>query len=308
MTSPRDILEAEQRIRPYIRYTPVMVMEPGAFGVEAQLTLKLESLQHAGSFKPRGAFNRILSHQVPAAGVIAASGGNHGAAVAYAAQQLGLPAEIFVPTVSSAPKVEKIRSYGAKLHIGGANYAEALELCFERQKETNALWVSAYESPETLAGQGTVGKEFDEQAEGLDTVLVAVGGGGLIGGIAAWFQDNVQVIAVEPESCPSLYQSQKAGQPVDVETSGIAADSLGARRVGDLMFKIAQKYLPPVRLVSDKAILEAQRVLWKGMQLVAEPGGVTALAALLSGAYQPSRGERIGVLVCGGNADLSKFV
>nr|WP_299428056.1 pyridoxal-phosphate dependent enzyme [uncultured Meiothermus sp.] len=211
MTSPRDILEAEQRIRPYIRNTPVVELEPGAFGVEALLTLKLESLQHAGSFKPRGAFNRILSHQVPAAGVIAASGGNHGAAVAYAAQQLGLRAEIFVPTVSTPPKVEKIRSYGADLYIGGANYAEALELCLQRQQETGALWVSAYESPETLAGQGTVGKEFDEQAPDLDTVLVAVGGGGLIGGIAAWFQDNVQVIAVEPESCPSLYESQKPG-------------------------------------------------------------------------------------------------
>lgn len=307
MTSQRDILEAEQRIRPYVRYTPLIEMEPGAFGVEAQLALKLESLQHAGSFKPRGAFNRILSHSVPASGVIAASGGNHGAAVAYAAKKLGLKAEIFIPTVSTAPKVEKIRSYGAELHIGGANYAEALEHCLERQKVTGALWVSAYESPETLAGQGTVGKEFDEQAEGLDTVLVAVGGGGLIGGIAAWFQDNVQVIAVEPESCPSLYESQKAGQPVDVKTGGLAADSLGARRVGDLMFEIAQKYIPEVRLVSDAAILEAQYRLWKTMQLVAEPGGATALAALISGAYKPSRGERIGVLVCGGNADLSKL-
>ncbi|WP_337870168.1 threonine/serine dehydratase [Meiothermus sp.] len=307
MISRRDILEAEQRIRPYIRYTPVIEMERGAFGVQGLLTLKLESLQHAGSFKPRGAFNRILSHQIPSAGVIAASGGNHGAAVAYAAQTLGLPAEIFVPTVSTLPKVEKIRSYGAQLHIGGANYAEALELCLKRQQETGALWVSAYESPETLAGQGTVGKEFDEQAEGLDTVLVAVGGGGLIGGIATWFQNQVQVIAVEPENCPSLYQSQKAGQPTDVKTGGIAADSLGARRVGDLMFEIAQQYIPQVRLVSDEAILEAQQILWKTLQLVAEPGGATALAALISGAYKPSRGERIGVLVCGGNADLSKF-
>lgn len=308
MISQRDILEAQERIRPYVRYTPVIELEPGAFGLEASLTLKLESLQHAGSFKPRGAFNSILSHQIPSAGVIAASGGNHGAAVAYAAQTLGLPAEIFVPTVSTPPKVEKIRSYGARLQIGGANYAEALELCLKRQQETGALWVSAYESPETLAGQGTVGKEFDEQTPNLDTVLVAVGGGGLIGGMAAWFQGSVQVIPVEPERCPSLYESQKAGRPVDVQTGGIAADSLGARRVGDLMFEIAQKYLSSVRLVSDDAILAAQRMLWKSLQIIAEPGGATALAALIAGAYKPSRGERIGVLVCGGNADLSKFV
>lgn len=307
MTTQRDILAAEQRIRPYVRYTPVIEMEPGAFGVDAHLVLKLESLQHAGSFKPRGAFNRILSHPLPASGVIAASGGNHGAAVAYAAQKLGIPAEIFVPTVATAPKVEKIRGYGAKLNIGGANYAEALELCLKRQQETGALWVSAYESPETLAGQGTVGKEFDEQAPGLDTMLVAVGGGGLIGGIAAWFQNNLRVIAIEPQNCPSLYQSMKVGEPVDVQTSGIAADSLGARRVGDLMFDIAQRYIPEVRLVSDQAIRETQRLLWQTLQVVAEPGGATALAALVSGAYKASRGERIGVLVCGGNADLSKI-
>lgn len=307
MTSQRDIQAAQERIRAYVRYTPVIEMEPGAFGVDAHLVLKLESLQHAGSFKPRGAFNRILSHQVPATGVIAASGGNHGAAVAYAAQKLGIPAEIFVPTVATAPKVEKIRGYGAKLHIGGASYAEALELCLSRQQETGALWVSAYENPETLAGQGTVGKEFDEQTEGLDTVLVAVGGGGLIGGVAAWFEDNVRVVGIEPHHCPSLYQSLKAGRPVDVETGGIAADSLGARRVGDLMFEIAQRYIPEVRLVSDEAIRQAQRLLWQTLQVVAEPGGATALAALISGAYKASRGERIGVLVCGGNADLSKL-
>lgn len=303
MTSQRDILEAHERIRPYVRYTPLIELEPGAFGVETALTLKLESLQHAGSFKPRGAFNRILSHPIPSSGVIAASGGNHGAAVAYAAQRLGIPAEVFVPTVATQPKVDKIRSYGAQLHIGGANYAEALGLCLSRQRETGALWVSAYENPETLAGQGTVGKELDEQAPDLDTLLVAVGGGGLIGGIAAWYGNNVRVIAIEPENCPTLYKSKAAGRVVEVQTGGIASDSLGAKTVGTLAFEIAQKYIPEVRLVSDTAIQEAQRLLWQDLRVVAEPGGATALAALASGVYKPSRGERIGVLVCGGNAD-----
>lgn len=307
MTSQRDILEAEQRIRPYVRYTPTLEMEPGAFGVDAHLTLKLESLQHAGSFKPRGAFNRILSHSIPASGVIAASGGNHGAAVAYTAQRLGIPAEIFVPTISSEAKVGRIRRYGAKVNITGANYQEALEASQSRAAQTGALVVHAYDQPETIAGQGTAGKEFDEQAQGLDTVLVAVGGGGLIGGIAAWFGDNVQVIGVEPESCPSLYQALEVGYPVKVATSGIAADSLGATSVGKLMFEIAQKHIPRVVLVTDEAIREAQRTLWQTLQVVAEPGGAAALAALTSGAYKASRGERIGVLVCGGNADLSKI-
>jgi threonine dehydratase len=302
-----EIQDAARRISRHVRRTPSMALEDGSFGVDARLFLKLEALQHTGSFKPRGAFNCILTSQVPAAGVIAASGGNHGAAVAYAAQQLGHRAEIFVPTISSPNKVERLRQYGATVNVVGGDYSEALAASRKRAAETGALPVHAYDDPRVLAGQGTLAMEFEEQVRGLESVLIAVGGGGLIGGAAAWYQDRVRLIGVEPERAPSLFKALEAGQPVEVETGGVAGDSLGARRAGDLMFPLAQKFVQRVVLVSDEQIIEAQRALWTKLRIIAEPGGATALAALLSGAYKPYPGERVGVVICGGNAELASF-
>jgi threonine dehydratase len=305
--SPTDIHAAYSRILPYVRCTPVTALEQGAFGSEGSLFFKLELMQHSGSFKPRGAFNRLLSASVPEAGVIAASGGNHGAAVAYAARALSCRAEIFVPAISSTVKVERIRSYGAQLIVGGADYGEALADSRVRAAETGALVVHAYDQPEVVAGQGTVGLEFEEQAPDLDTVLVAVGGGGLIGGVAAWYGSRTRVIGVEPELAPTLHRSMEAGAPVDVAVSGIAADSLGGRRAGDIAFDIARRHVERVLLVDDHSIRAAQLALWDSLRLIVEPGGATALAAILSGAYLPGRGERVGVVVCGANTDLNVF-
>jgi threonine dehydratase len=305
---PQEQIQAAARtISPYVRLTPVITLEDRAFGINAQISLKLESLQHAGSFKPRGAFNCILSLKVPDAGVIAASGGNHGAAVAFAAQQLGHKAEIFVPTISSPNKINRLRQYGATANVVGRDYFEALAASRERAAVTGALAVHAYDDPYVLAGQGTLGMEFDQQVPELDSVLIAVGGGGLIGGVASWFRDRVRVIGVEPERAQSLRKSLDAHHVIEVETSGVAADSLGARRVGELMFPIAQQFVPEVVLVTDEQIIEAQRTLWQKLRVIAEPGGATALAALLSGAYQPKAGERVGVVICGGNAELGSF-
>jgi threonine dehydratase len=305
---PQEQIQAAARtISPYVRLTPVITLEDRAFGINAQISLKLESLQHAGSFKPRGAFNCILSLKVPDAGVIAASGGNHGAAVAFAAQQLGHKAEIFVPTISSPNKINRLRQYGATANVVGRDYFEALAASRERAAVTGALAVHAYDDPYVLAGQGTLGMEFDQQVPDLDSVLIALGGGGLIGGVASWFRDRVRVIGVEPERAQSLRKSLDAHHVIEVETSGVAADSLGARRVGELMFPIAQQFVPEVVLVTDEQIIEAQRTLWQKLRVIAEPGGATALAALLSGAYQPKAGERVGVVICGGNAELGSF-
>ena len=304
----RDSIEqAAARIASHVRVTPCMEMEPRAFGSAAQLTLKLELMQHTGSFKPRGAFNRILSAQVPDAGVIAASGGNHGAAVAYAARQLGHIAEITVPEPTPDIKVERLRRYGARVMLLGANYAEAYAASRERAQQSGALEVHAYDQVEVLAGQGTLAREFEQQAGTFGTVLVAVGGGGLIGGVAAWFAGRLKVIGVEPERCPTLYAARKAGEPVDVDVSGVAADSLGARRIGDLAFAIAQRYVQDVVLITDEEIRQTQRALWENLRILAEPGGAAALAGLRSGKYQPVPGERVGVIVCGGNADPSRF-
>lgn len=308
MTSPEDIERASARIAPHVRSTPVIPLEQGAFGVPGQLTLKLELLQHTGSFKPRGAFNRILSSQVPPSGVIAASGGNHGLATAFAARSLGHRAEIFVPEISSPVKIARLRSYGAAVNVVGSAYAEALAASETRVKETGALVVHAYDQPEVLAGQGTAGREFDRQAPNLDTILVAVGGGGLIGGIAAWYRGRVRIVGVEPEKAPTLARALEAGAPVDVATGGLAADSLGAKRVGDLMFAVARKHIERVVLIPDDAIRTAQRTLWDALRIAAEPGGAAALAALLSGAYLPAKDERVGVLVCGGNVDPAQLV
>jgi threonine dehydratase len=267
------------------------------------VTLKLELLQHAGSFKPRGAFNRLLSTGLPEAGVIAASGGNHGAAVAYVARVLGAAAEIFVPTSAPPPKVARIASYGARVVQSGATYAEALAASRDRQVETGALEVHAYDHRDVLAGQGTVGRELEQEAPDLTHILVATGGGGLIGGIAAWYAGSAAVISVEPEGCPALHNALKAGRSVEAPVGGLAADSLGARQVGDLMFPFAQAHVAAAVLVPDAAIAAAQRLIWDRVRLIAEPGGATALAALLCGAFVPPVGARVGVVVCGANAD-----
>jgi threonine dehydratase len=307
MISRTEIQDAGRRIAMHVRRTPVMALEEKAFGIDARIFFKLECLQHTGSFKPRGAFNCILSSKIGEAGVIAASGGNHGAAVAYAAHHLGHRAEIFVPTITPTNKVDRLKQYGADINITGNNYSEALAASHERAAQTGAASIHAYDDARVLAGQGTLGMEFEEQVRGLDSVLIAVGGGGLIGGAAAWYQERVRVIAVEPERAPTLHQALAAGKVVDVETSGVAADSLGARRVGELMFPIAQKFVAQSLLVKDEQIIEAQRILWRHLRLIAEPGGATALAALLSGAYKPHPGERVGVVLCGSNAELSSF-
>jgi threonine dehydratase len=299
-----EIARTIDLIRPHIRRTPIIDVRGSDVGVDvARLVLKLELLQHTGSFKPRGAFTNLLTRVVPSSGVVAASGGNHGAAVAFAASTLAKPATIFVPTTTPKAKQDRIVGYGANLQLSGDRYHEALEASRTWAATTGALQVHAYDQVETLLGQGTVGLEFELQAPDLDTVLVAIGGGGLIGGMAAWYAGRVKVIGVEPASAPSLERALRAGHPVDVNVGGVASDSLGARRVGDLMFPIAQAYVNRVVLVSDDAILDAQRRLWDVLRLRAEPGGATAFAALLSGAYEPARDERVGVVVCGGNAE-----
>ena len=299
----RDDIEAAQaRIAPHIRRTPLMEA--------AGVSLKLECLQHTGSFKPRGAFNNLLSRPAPPAGVAAASGGNHGAAVAYAAQKLGLAAKVFVPEIAAPVKIEKIRRLGADIHVEGRTYFDALALCDAYVAASGALAVHAYDSPQTVAGQGTVGLEWEQDLAklglpGLDAVLVAVGGGGLISGVAAWFAGRTRVIGVEPWGSRALHAALEAGRPVDVEVKSVAADSLGARRVGAVNFDICRQFVERVALVDDEAIRAAQRQLWRDFNIVAEPGGAAAYAALLSGAYQPGEGERLGVLICGANADLA---
>jgi threonine dehydratase len=307
MTGPEEIRAAYARIKPHVRRTPVLRADAAAFGIKLQhpLTLKLEFLQHTGTFKPRGAFNNLLSRAVPQAGIAAASGGNHGAAVAYVAQQLGHKATIFVPDVSSPVKVARIKSYGADVRVGGARYADALDACNSFIGTGGALSVHAYDAAETIAGQGSVGLEWEEDAPDLDSVLVAVGGGGLIAGIAAWYGRRVKVIGVEPEGSRCLHASLEAGRPVDVTVESIAADSLGARNTGQLVYDIARQNVDHVALVPDDAIVAAQRLLWDRLRIAAEPGGAAALAALVSGRYQPRADEKIGVLLCGANVDLA---
>ena len=304
----KKIADIEALIRPYVRRTPVVEVAPGDFGLStAQLSFKLEFLQHSGSFKARGAFANLLTREVPAAGVVAASGGNHGAAVAYAARTLGKPARIYVPKVSSPAKIDRIRSYGATLVVEGERYADALEASERWAAQSGALQIHAFDQPGALLGQGTVGLEWQAQAPELDTLLVAVGGGGLIGGIAAWYGGAVRIVGVEPRAAPTLTRALEAGRPVDAEAGGIAADSLAPRRVGELMFPLARKYVEAVVLVEDDDIRRAQRALWDALRVVAEPGGAAAFAALLCGKYAPARGERIGVLLCGGNTTAVDF-
>ena len=306
MVSRLDIVAAAHRIAPRIRHTPVLRGAETGLGLGFPLALKLELLQHAGSFKPRGAFNRLLSGPIPAAGVVAASGGNHGAAVAYAARSLGVAAEIFVPVGTPAAKLARIASYGAGVTQIGETYAEALAAARARQAETGALEVHAYDHADILAGQGTVGREFELDAPELTHILVATGGGGLIGGIAAWYAGSAAVISVEPEGCPTLHDALAAGRPVDAPVGGLAADSLGARQVGGLMFPLARRFVAASVLVSDAAIAAAQRRLWESFRLVAEPGGATALAALLAERFVPPDNARVGVVLCGANTDPGK--
>jgi threonine dehydratase len=299
-----DIRAARERIAPRIRHTPVLDLPPGELGHDGPVSLKLEFLQHAGSFKSRGAFNSLLSQPIPAAGVTAASGGNHGAAVAFAARELGVPARIFVPEIASAAKIALIRRCGAEIVIGGARYADAQAACDAHATASGALLIHPFSAPATMAGQGTIGPEWDEQAPGLDTVLVAVGGGGLVGGLASWWAgSSTRVVGVEPEGSRALHAALEAGGPVDVEVNSVAADSLGARNVGELVYRTCRYSVDHVALVTDEAIREAQRGLWQDFRIAAEPGGAAALAALLSGAYRPKGGERVGVLLCGANID-----
>jgi threonine dehydratase len=299
---PRAAIEAARaRIAPHVRRTPAWTL-PSAFGHPGPVSLKLEFLQHAGSFKARGAFNTLLSQPVPEAGVAAASGGNHGAAVAYAAKELGARCRIFVPEISSPAKLAVIRAHGGDVVIGGARYADAQEACDLYVAETGALRVHPFAARTTIAGQGTVGLEWEEDAA-LDTVLVAVGGGGLIAGIASWYAGRARVVGVEPEGSRALHAALEAGGPVDVEVDSVAADSLGARNVGDLVFGICRENVDHVALVTDDAIRAAQTLLWRDWRMATEPGGAAALAALLSNAYRPRPGESVGVLLCGANVD-----
>jgi threonine dehydratase len=307
----RGIAANYEVIRAYVRLTPTVEVQSGDFGLRPRysLTLKLELLQHTGSFKPRGAFTNLLQRHVPPAGVVAASGGNHGAAVAFAAQRLAVPARIFVPTVVSPGKLRLIRDCGADVVVEGERYADALVASEQWAETSGAMQVHAYDQPETLLGQGSVGAELEQQAPGLETLLVAVGGGGLLGGVAAWYADGpgIRLVAVEPEAAPTLTRALAAGRPVDAPAGGIAADSLAPRRVGELMFPLARKHLAAALLVSDDAIRSAQQELWRVLHIAAEPGGAAAFAALLSGQYVPKAGERVGVVVCGGNTTAVDF-
>jgi threonine dehydratase len=303
-----SIAQTEGLIRPHVRRTPVVEVDAADFGLATtRLTFKLELLQHAGSFKTRGAFANLLTREIPQAGVVAASGGNHGAAAAYASMKLAIPAKIFVPTISSPAKVQRIRDYRAELVVTGDRYADALAASEVWAEQSGALSIHAFDQRETLLGQGTIGLEMEEQSPHIDTLLVAVGGGGLIAGIAAWFGGNVRVVDVEPEFSPTLSMALKAGGPVDAPAGGIAADALAPRRVGTLVYPIAKRHVDHVVLVSDDAINRAQLALWEALRVVAEPGGAAAFAALISGRYEPRPREHVGILLSGGNTTAVNF-
>jgi threonine dehydratase len=306
MTIDRQaIAAAAHRIAPFIRRTPVM--DVNIPGVEKSVSLKLELFQHAGSFKPRGAFNNLAGARIPAAGITAASGGNHGAAVAYAAKVMNVPARIFVPAISSPAKVARISGYGAAVVQEGANYQESQGLCQAYAGHSGALNIHAYNTEKTIIGQGTLGQELEEQCPDLDTVIIAVGGGGLIAGVASWYQSKIKVVGVEPRTCNALHAALAAGEPTLIRPAGLAADSLGASSAGTLMFPIAQEHVAEVVLIEDEDIKAAQRFLWTQAQIVTEPGGAAAFASLLAGSYKPEKNERVGVIVCGANTPLDVF-
>jgi len=311
MTQPlvsRDQIAAtEPVIRPYIRRTPVVEVRGSDFGLrDVTLVFKLELLQQSGSFKARGAFANLTLRPVPPAGVVAASGGNHGAAVAYAAGVLNIPARIYVPTISTQAKVDRIRASGAELMLVGERYADALAASEEWAAASGAMRIHAFDQDETLMGAGTLGLELEDQIGVPDAVITAVGGGGLIGGTAAWFAGRTRIIGVEPELAPTLAHALAAGAPVDAPAGGIAADSLAPRRIGERVFPIAQRYVESV-LVTDEAIAEAQQALWRTLRIAAEPGAVASLAALLSGRFVPAPGARIALVISGGNTSAVQF-
>ena len=306
--TPDAIEAAAARLQGHARRTPVLEIAGADLGLPGvDLVFKLEFLQHGGSFKARGALTHLLTREVPAAGVVAASGGNHGVAVAFAAKRAGKPATIFVPSVCSPAKLAQIAHHGAAVRIAGDRYADALAASQVFQRETGALAIHAFDQVETLLGQATVAHEFEAQAPGLDAVLVAVGGGGLIGGMAAWYRGRTRLVAVEPEAAPTLAHALAAGHPVEAPAGGVAADSLAPRQVGDLMFPLARRWVERSVLVHDDAISRAQQALWQALRVVVEPGGAAAFAALACGAFKAEPGQRIGVLLCGANTDAVRF-
>jgi threonine dehydratase len=308
MIEPQAIERTHALIERHIRRTPALEVNGRDFGLgDIPLIFKLEFLQHGGSFKTRGAFANLLLREVPPVGVVAASGCNHGVAVAYASAQLGTPAHIFVPEVASQTKIRRIRECGAELTIYGSRYADALAESEAWAARSGAIQLHAYDQLETLLGQGTLGAELERQAADVQTLLVAVGGGGLLGGVAAWYGGRIRLIGVEPTSAPTLTRALEAGRPVDAEAGGIAADSLAPRRVGEMMFPLAQRFLDRVVLVSDAEILAAQQCLWNTLRIVTEPGGAAAFAALLSRRFQPADGERVGVVLSGSNTTAVQF-
>ncbi len=303
-----EVAAVAARIQPYLRCTPVVSLDRADFGLPAgPLTLKLEQLQHSGSFKARGAFANMLLRDVPAAGVAAASGGNHGAAVAYAAGVLGVPARIFVPEVSSAAKISRIRGYGADLVVEGATYSDALAVSQQWVASSGAMPVHAFNQAETVLGAGTLGLELLRQAPDITTVLAGIGGGGLLSGMATACDGGIRVVGVEPEGAPTMTEALAAGRPVDAATGSVAVDSLAPRRVGELTFSVVSARAHSVVLVSDEAILQAQQALWDKLRVVGEPGGCAALAALLSGRYVPEPDERVAVVVSGANTTAVSF-
>jgi threonine dehydratase len=288
----------------FIRQTPVWKLPGKALGVDcAEVWLKLEQLQTGGSFKARGMLNRLLSNTIPASGVIVASGGNAGIATAAAARELGVRCEVFVPEVSSPAKRAKLAALGAEVVVTGAAYSEALQACLARQQQTGALLTHAYDQPEVVVGAGTLALEIEQQAGLPDAVLVSVGGGGLVAGIATWFEQRSRVVALEPELAPTLFRAREAGQPVDVSVGGIAADSLGAKRIGDLGWAATQAHVRDALLLGDDAIRAAQLWLWRELRLAVEPAAALPLAALHSGAYVPRPDEKVCLIICGANLD-----
>ena len=311
MISRDDIEAAAQRIAPHVRRTPLWVLRSDELGLPGpgfEVWLKLEQLQRSGSFKARGMFNRLLANPIPAAGVIAASGGNAGIATATAAQALGVRSEIFVPTVISPAKRDRLEQLGARVVVTGAVYAEAFSACQQRQRESGALMTHAYDQAEVLAGAGTLAREIESQAGVPDALLVSVGGGGLAGGIAAWFAGRTRMVALEPERAPTLHAALAAGAPVDVEVSGIAADALGARRIGALAWEVAQRHPMSSLVLRDDDIVDAQRWLWQALKLAVEPAAALPLAALRSGAWQAQAGQRICLVLCGANVDPASLL
>jgi threonine dehydratase len=305
-----DIEAASRRIHEraphFLRETPLWKLPAEALGLQVrglEVWLKLEHLQVSGSFKARGMMNRLLANDIPAAGAIVASGGNAGIATAAAAQALGVHCAVFLPEVSTEAKRARLRALGAEVVVGGEAYADALAACLERQRETGALLTHAYDQPEVVAGAGTLGREIERQGGLPDSVLVSVGGGGLIGGLAAWFEQRSRVVALEPERAPTLFRAREAGEPVDVEVGGVAADSLGARRIGAIAWDVTQRHVRNALLLPDEAIRAAQIWLWKELKLAVEPAAALPLAALRSGAYVPREGEKVCLIVCGANVD-----